>query len=409
MLPNKKKDNIVIIFAKKPELGKVKTRIAEETSENFAYEFSKSCFLDLINKLNNSDYYDLIVGVDGFDDLSWFQSNFSLEGIVIKEERGRNKKEIQSNKFENIFSTLLNKNGCSYQKAILIPMDIPFISAEDLIAAFARLDQKKFVHGPEINGGVYLIGIRAPYKKGVFKNVRWSSSHSFDDLLKNCGERFTFSLKLKNDLNAPEDIILLRDQIYNNCPILYNFLKENGYYLPIKNKYINFDDLSICIPVVSNIVERKNIKNHTEILIQTRYKPNIDPKNTGKIEIPSGLIKKYELAQDAAIRETEEETGIITEISKEQNIIKTVEKEGNRVVIYRPFYCQQQLKGDRSYLSIVFLSRYKKGELIENYRENRNPRWISLIKIKEIIKKRPEKIFNLSLSVLKEYLNYRYY
>jgi len=406
MLSNKRSDNIVIIFAKKPEPGKVKTRIAEETSNRFAYEFTKACFTDLLHKINNSDYYDLIVGVDSSDDLDWFQKNFSLEGIVINFKKRKTIQETQSDKFENIFSTFLNKDGYNYKKAILIPMDIPFISEEDLITAFARLEQKKFVHGPEVNGGVYLIGIKSPYVKRIFKGVRWSTSHSFDDLVKNCGRKDAFFLKLKNDLNMPEDILKLRDDIHHYCPILYEFLKRNGYYLSLKNKYINFDDLSISIPVVSNLV-KKTDGNEIEILLQTRYKPNIDPQNTGKLEIPSGLIKKYELAQEAAIRETEEETGIISQISSEQKVVNYItSKNGDVIAVYKPFCCHQQLKGGRAYISMGFVSDYVKGELRENLRETRNPFWMPLSKIKKIVEEQPEEIFSLSLAILNEYLKH---
>lgn len=400
----KRKENVVIIFTKKPELGKVKMRIAQETSAKFAYQFAKACFIDLINKINNSNYYTLIVGVESLNDLAWFQKNFSLEGIVINYKKSKNDyQEVQSNKFENIFSTLFEKEN--FKKAILIPMDIPFILEEDLITAFARLDQKKFVLGPEINGGVYLIGIRTPYKRGIFKKVRWSSAYSFDDLVKNCKKENVFSLKLKNDLNMPEDILKLRDEIYHHCPILYDFLERNSFYLPIKNRYINFDDLPICIPSVSNIVQRQSSRE-IEILIQTRYKPTIDPKNTGKLEIPSGLIRKYELAQDAAIRETKEETGIISHISSDyQKVINYIEqKNGDIIAVYKPFCCQQQLKGGRAYLSIGFVSDYVSGELSESFRETRSPQWIPLNEIKKNVSEKPEEFFSLSLAILKEYL-----
>ena len=404
---NKHNSNVVIVFAKKPELGKVKTRIAQETSVEFAYKFAKVCFLDLINRISKSDYYDFIVACDDADDLLWFQEQFSLDGIVVNWQDRETLQETQSDKFENIFSTFLSKEGFNYKKVLLIPMDIPFILEEDLITAFARLDQKRFVYGPEVNGGIYLIGIKGPYNGGVFEGVRWSTSYSFQDLVKKSGRENVFSLKLKNDLNMPEDILNLRDEIYHNCPVLYDFLKRNGYYLPTKNRYVNFDDLSICIPVVSNIVRRKG-GEEVEILMQKRYKPTIDPKNSGKLEIPSGLIKKYELAQDAAIRETKEETGIISEISSDQKITNYMESaNGEEVVaLYKPFCCYQQLKGGRAYISIGFVSEYIGGTLSECLQESRNPEWIPLSRVKNIIEKEPETVYSLSLAILKEYLEY---
>jgi len=404
MIINKKNDNVVVVFAKKPELGKVKTRIAEETSDEFAFEFTKACLSDLFRKIKNFDYYDLIVGIDSLEDLEWFQKNFSLEGLVIDLNGKGNKQETQSNKFEKIFKTLLNVY--KYKKAVLIPMDIPFISEEDLITAFARLDSKKFVHGPEINGGVYLIGLKQPFSEKVFRGIRWSTSHSYSDLINNCGKDNVFSLKLKNDLNLPADILRLRDDIYHNCPVLFEFLNRNNYYFSIKDKYINFDDLSICIPVVSNIAQKKNSRGEIDLLIQTRYKPSIDPNNTGKFEIPSGLIKRYELAQEAVIRETQEETGIKTHISEkyQKTMIETKQKNGNIIAMFNPFYCQQQLEGDRAYLSLVFVTEYVKGELRENIIENRDPKWVSLKQVRKMIYKNPDEFFSLSLSSLREFL-----
>ncbi len=139
---NKNKQNVVVVFAKKPNKGEVKTRIAEETSDQFAYEFTKTCLVELFYKIGNSDYYDLIVAVDTPKDLSWFQKKFSVDGIIINSNSSYKKTKTQSNKFKKIFSTLLDKNGYNYKKAILIPMDIPFISKEKLIAAFVKLNQK---------------------------------------------------------------------------------------------------------------------------------------------------------------------------------------------------------------------------------------------------------------------------
>lgn len=402
MFHNKESANVTILFAKRPKLGEAKTRIAEETSQKFAYEFAKTCLVDLINKISHCDYYDLVVATDNTEDLMWFQKNFSLSGIVINQKKN-NSISDQSSVFQYIFSIVLNKER--YQKAILIPMDIPFITEEDLISAFARLKHNEFILGPEVNGGVYLIGMKNSCLKEIFQGVRWSTSSSFNDLLENCGEEKTAVLKLKSDLNLPADILRLEEEIRHNCPILYSFLEKNSYYFSVKDKYINFDDLSICIPVVSNVIQNKE-KGDIKIVLQTRYKPTIDPSNINKIEIPSGLIKKYELAHNAAIREAREETGIITRISDTQTIKNRIRIGGEEVVVYKPFCCQQQLVGGRAYLSVGFISDFIKGNLRETKRETRNPRWVGIDEVKELIEKRPDKIFPLSLVILKEYLNF---
>jgi len=238
----------------------------------------------------------------------------------------------------------------------------------------------------------------------LFKGIRWSTQYSFQDLVKNAGKKGTFMLKIKNDLNVPDDILMMKKEIFYNCPTLHSFLQNQDYYLSLGHEYIDFDNLSICIPVVSNLVQRKS-KKRVEILVQKRHKPRIDPQNMDKLEIPSGLIHKYELAQDAAIRETKEETGVTSEIDKRHQVIRYIkQKNGNNIAVYKPFFCQQQLRGDRSYLSLAFISNYVRGSLEENTKETREVEWISLSRLKKIVKKEPNNIFGLSLAVLSSYL-----
>ncbi len=391
---NKKHDNVVVVFAKRPVKGKVKTRIAEETSEDFAFELAKCCFIDLLNKINNSDYFDLVVATDSLADLRWFQENYSINGFTIDAAPSL------SDKLNIIFKTLTNVHG--YSKAILIPMDIPFIKQEDLITGFARLDNNDYVFGPEVNGGVYLMGLKDQGNTNIFSGVRWSTSNSFNDLSKNCQGHSIYNLNLKNDLNLPIDLINLKEEISHSCPILYNFLEKSNYFAPLHNKYINYDDLSIGIPVVVNIVERNN-NGQTEILLQTRHKPNIDPANSGKFELPSGLIKRFESAQIAAVRETLEETSVLSEIMP-SFLASQPESNGQIIEAYQPYICLQQLSGDRSYVALVFVSRYLEGEPKENIEENRNPHWIDVAKLTEQIKNKPETFFGLSLVALKKYL-----
>ena len=66
---------------------------------------------------------------------------------------------------------------------------------------------------------------------------------------------------------------------------------------------------AINIPIVSAIIERKH-NGKTEVLIQTRWKPDRDPEYSGTIEIPAGWIDRYESVYDALRREVGEETGL---------------------------------------------------------------------------------------------------
>jgi len=396
---NKTKDNLVIVLAKKPTLSKTKTRIAKDTTKSFAKLLSEASLSDLLNNISNSNFFDVVVSTDTHDDLRWFEKNYNINGFIVNEGGDLDKGGVISESFRIASQDFL------YKKIILIPMDRPFVTVDDLISSFSRMDSKDFVVGPEMNGGVYLIGmVSNKVGKDYFSKIRWSTKDSYGDLIKSFGRENSYILKLSSDINTFQDILNYKDRIKMSCPKLYDLLYRNGYYISDEKRYVNFDDLNICIPTVSAIVERKK-NNKTQILIQTRYKPSIDPEYSGLLEIPSGLIGRYESARDAIIREVFEETGLAVTVPKSN--IGYVSRGGDIIVNYSPFLCGQQIKKGRSYINSAFICHLQEGvdgeALLENIDETRNVRWVDLDELKELVSN-PEQFFPLVVPIINKYL-----
>lgn len=401
---NQNHKNVVIVLAKKPSLGKVKTRIAQDSSNLFAYTFSVASLEDLLNNLNNSNYYDFIVGTDTREDLEWFEQTYNICGIGIKLDPQTNLSERMKYIFHTLFTVY------EYQKVILIPMDTPFIQMDEIISAFSRLDKIPYVLGPETNGGVYLIGINSKYfKKKLFNGIAWSSPHSFDNLINNLGLKNTYTLKYKDDINAFQDILINRDRIKLYCPKIFNLLQREGYYLKSSDRYIDFDTINICLPTVSAVIERDN-NGQTEILLQTRNKPTIDPIYTGRFEIPSGFIHRYEDAYRAMEREVKEETGLDIAFDShalEQSIFEA--DKNDSVLGYSPFYISQQTKGGRAYINLSFICSIKEVDspLKENKYETKDPHWVTVNKLEQMLKDNPSQFFPLNIPILQKYIEYK--
>lgn len=67
---------------------------------------------------------------------------------------------------------------------IVVDSDTPAIDALLVRHAAQALGLYDLVLGPTWNGGYYLIGVRAPgHAHGLFRNVRWGTSHVLDDTL----------------------------------------------------------------------------------------------------------------------------------------------------------------------------------------------------------------------------------
>jgi 8-oxo-dGTP diphosphatase len=165
------------------------------------------------------------------------------------------------------------------------------------------------------------------------------------------------------------------------------------------------DSINMCIPVVSAIIERAGAEE-TEILIQTRWKPERDPIYSGTIEIPAGWIDRYENIFDALKREVLEETGLhITKI-KPNIKSKTFSPRNDENFSFVPFCCQQQTKGGKPWIGFVFICEVEDKEPVAQETEVKDIRWIKKSELKKIITGTPEKFFTLQLGALDYYLNY---
>jgi 8-oxo-dGTP pyrophosphatase MutT (NUDIX family) len=160
-------------------------------------------------------------------------------------------------------------------------------------------------------------------------------------------------------------------------------------------------------PVVSAILQKKD-KDDLKIFIQTRWKPHIDSPYSGMLEIPAGGIDAYENVYDALKREVKEECGL--DVVKIINDFQTNIDEpvlGDRAFAFNPFLCQQVLstRNGLPWIGFVFLCEVE-GEIKMQENEAKDPIWVSLDELEEILSTKPDKIFPLQLPVLKYYLKW---
>ncbi len=164
-------------------------------------------------------------------------------------------------------------------------------------------------------------------------------------------------------------------------------------------------DPNTCIPVVSAIVQRQK-NGITEVLVQTRWKPDRDPKYSGTFEIPAGWIDEYENVYEALKREIKEETGlkVIKIIPDIKTQIYSPKDDG--AFAFVPFCCQQQVKGGKPWIGFVFLVEVEDRQPKAQASEVKDIKWIKKEELRALFEKTPEKIFTLQLGVIDYYLNH---
>ncbi|HAS45392.1 MAG TPA: glycosyltransferase [Microscillaceae bacterium] len=163
---------LLLIFTKNPELGKVKTRLAKTIGDQKALEvyqyllgYTRDITLDLPNTDKAVFYSKFIDAAD-----LWEATNYQKQV-----QQGEGLGERMSNAFAWGFDQ-------KYQSIIIVGSDCIEITQAIITEAFQALQTQDFVIGPAKDGGYYLLGMNAFYPQ-VFENKTWSTASVFPDTI----------------------------------------------------------------------------------------------------------------------------------------------------------------------------------------------------------------------------------
>ena len=153
----------LIIFVRKPELGKVKTRLAATLGDDKALEIYK----ELLQHTNSvalkttADRFVFYYNQIDTDDI-WAQNNF-IKKLQADADLGI--------KMSNAFSQVFEEE---YEKVVIIGSDCFELTSAIISDAFEQLNENDVVIGPANDGGYYLLGMKKLYPK-FFENKQWST------------------------------------------------------------------------------------------------------------------------------------------------------------------------------------------------------------------------------------------
>lgn len=187
--------NALIIFAKNPVYGKVKTRLAatigEEAALNVYKHLLERCRL-ITEKLSADKFvfYSDHVPPDDIWDAAYIRSK----------QEGHNLGERMQNAFQEVFDE-------GYKKVVIIGTDCPSLTEEIIEEAFNKLEQLDVVIGPAKDGGYYLLGMIS-IQPELFKRITWSTEEVLQQTLNACNHSTltTYLLPELSDLDDENDL-----------------------------------------------------------------------------------------------------------------------------------------------------------------------------------------------------------
>lgn len=186
----------IIIFARHPESGKVKTRLAASMGDEKAlavYQFLLA-HTNLLVRHRKIPIFVFYAGDVVEGDL------WSSEHFIKRSQKGNDLGERMANAFLEVFDT-----GC--RSAVIIGSDCHELTDAIIDDAFALLEKNDIVVGPAKDGGYYLLGMKAPFKN-LFGNMQWSVATVFEKTMQKIrdGQYTVDLLPVLTDVDTEEDI-----------------------------------------------------------------------------------------------------------------------------------------------------------------------------------------------------------
>ncbi len=164
----------IVVMAKQPEPGKVKTRLCPPLSPGQAADLYEAFFTDTLSLVSGIEKSGLFVAYDPDTARDFFTRICSPRVACIPQGAGD-----LGDRLLRISQRMFVRG---YRKLIILASDTPHLPRDVISGAIARLDETDVVLGPCDDGGYYLIGLRfcAP---ALFAGIPWSTSRVLDETL----------------------------------------------------------------------------------------------------------------------------------------------------------------------------------------------------------------------------------
>jgi uncharacterized protein len=174
--------NHLIVFARAPQPGHVKTRLAAQIGFDFATRLYAAMLRDTLKvaaEAENRNICRVAVAFTPHDALA--PGTYSLSQFWDGEFFAQNGSDLGEKMREAVHSRFAQ----GAKRTVIIGSDKPDLTTDVIRDAFAHLEESDLVLGPARDGGFYLIGARAPLPNNLFSNVPWSSSQTLQFTLDN--------------------------------------------------------------------------------------------------------------------------------------------------------------------------------------------------------------------------------
>ena len=183
----------LIVMAKMPQAGRVKSRLASQAGVATATRFYRAHMLHTISRLEWEARWRTVLAVT--PDAALYQPVWPRGVICLAQ--GNGDLGVRMDRVMRILPP---------GPVVLIGTDVPGITKSMIASAFDLLGDHDTVFGPAQDGGFWLVGMkRIPKMPYAFDAVRWSHPRTLADALNNlAGHRVAF-IDTLSDIDTQAD------------------------------------------------------------------------------------------------------------------------------------------------------------------------------------------------------------
>ena len=196
-------NNLIIVFVRSPELGKVKTRLARSIGDQSALNIYKILLKHTAAVLRDLSFDKVVYFSEKIDNNDFWENSLFEKKLQKGADLGE--------RMHHAFDTAFNKG---YKKVLIIGSDLFDLTSSLITSAFEALETYDISIGPSLDGGYYLLGMKK-LQPEVFKNKKWGTDSVLENTLQDLKKQKIKLLKALNDIDTLEDLQQQPKLLYN--------------------------------------------------------------------------------------------------------------------------------------------------------------------------------------------------
>lgn len=184
----------LVIMVKLATAGAVKSRLARDIGVVRATSFYRHATASLVGRLSSDARWQTLLAIS--PDTAVGHASFPPHIAAIGQGHGDLGQRMQ-----HVMTSM------PPGPVIIIGSDCPAVTNDHIAGAFRRLRETDAAIGPAHDGGYWLIGLRrSPRSPAIFDQVRWSTSHTYDDTVGNMTGLRVGVLETLSDVDHGSDL-----------------------------------------------------------------------------------------------------------------------------------------------------------------------------------------------------------